>query len=80
LEWVGGSFDSELFEPEKVFFNDPDELRQKGFWKRTVALVSGYFTRITTIGWQDLDLHYFLLSILPLRNVSIGGYPDFTDG
>lgn len=28
LEWVGGEFDPEAFDPKKVYFEDPDERRK----------------------------------------------------
>lgn len=32
LEWIGGEFDPEYFNPEEVIFEDPDE-RRKYLWE-----------------------------------------------
>jgi hypothetical protein len=31
LEWIGGDFDPEYFDPEEVIFDDPDERRKFAF-------------------------------------------------
>jgi len=31
LEWVGGKFDAEAFDPNEVYFEDPEERREIAF-------------------------------------------------